>query len=217
MFDKIRKYRRNIIIEKTSIDDFFIDLTDICEEYEKLRESQRYDQTFLRKLDVVVEGSLRQFRFGDNQSFLNSKWAEAAVVVTDICDQIRDQTGLICSAGISVNKLLAEIVCKYDKPNTISMIVSKPAIARLFREWPFRACHGFGGKFGQEVEDSLKISTLMDLRGFRRKFLKRNFGETKGAFLWNVCRGIDLDYVEHKTRNNEEIIGRKRTYIRGFY
>jgi nucleotidyltransferase/DNA polymerase involved in DNA repair len=175
MFDVIRKYSQNIIIEKTSIDDFFIDLTDICEEYEKLKESH-FNRTFFQKWKVVMEGSVRQLMFGNNDSFRGSKWAKAAVVVTDICDQIRGQTGLICSAGISVNKSLAKIVCKYNKPNKISLIFSKPAIARIFEKRPLSDCD----RLGKRLRICSKSQLLWNCEESQNVFLKKSSTKRMG-------------------------------------
>jgi len=206
----------DITIEKTGSIDLFLDLTTFCDEYVIQNED------YIQDLDVVVECGVRRIQFKENKSLHHTKWTEAAVFMSDLCDYIFDETRLKCGVGISFNKHLAKMLHKYNMrfntSDNISIIASKAAIARVLGDLPLRMCDQLGGKMGSIVEEQLKkpISTLKELREFRREHLKRMFRkQTRGRspkkedntedkkkefghFLWDVCRGIDSSPVKNK-------------------
>ena len=203
LFDAVKSFcDKSMTIEKTSMDDFYIDLTDKCEQY--IKDKFTFDRVFLQNLDIVVEGRARQYKFGQNSKLIRSYWSEAAVYVADLCDHIANKTGFICSAGISVNKALARIGSRLNKPKRITIIESNGGMARILDRIPIQWISGLGGRTGELVKSRLKVSTLGDLRRFRRRHLitafDRSFfeGQSLGAFLFDICRGIDDKPVLHK-------------------
>lgn len=202
LFEAVKSFcDKSMAIEKTSSDDFYVDLTDKCKQYRK--DKFGFDLNFLKSLGVKVEGGEGRYPFESSGRLMRSHWSEAAVYVTDLCDHIFNKTGLRCSAGISVNKTLAKIACKANKPNAITLIESKAGIARLFSRIPIETVDGLGGKAGHYVKTRLKVETLKDLRRFRRQYLNTIFhrpfnGQSLGAFLFEICRGIDRNPVVHK-------------------
>lgn len=198
VFDLIQMVcgQNDVTIEKTSIDDLFLDLTQLCNHF--IEDNYSYDSGFIRELEVVVEGGKQPFKIGSESNMCDSLLTPGVVFMSDLCYQIFNKTGLRCSAGISCNKLLAKISCKINKPNTITVMASKAGIARIFENYEIGCVTGFGGKFGQIVKNRLNISTLKELRGFRRQKLMRDFGREKGNNLWEIARGIDNNPVVYR-------------------
>ncbi|XP_054159717.1 uncharacterized protein LOC128957927 [Oppia nitens] len=200
LFDAIINFCKNksVTIEKSSVDDLYIDLTELCTKF--LRDNYDYDIDFFKSLDALVEGANRQYLFGCIPNTSDRRITKAVVFITDLCDEITRKTGLICSAGISYNKFLAKIACKLNKPNNITVLISKPGIARISQELPIESVEGFGRKLGQKIKAKLNVKTLKDLRNFRRRRLINQFRGSEN--LWEKSRGIDNRPVLHKPSFN---------------
>ncbi|MEZ5752721.1 MAG: DNA polymerase IV [Paracoccaceae bacterium] len=102
--------------------------------------------------------------------------------------QIKEETGLNASAGISYCKFLAKIASDLNKPNGQAVI--PPARGPAFvAGLPVRKFHGVGPATAARME-SLGIVTGADLRGRDRAFLADHFGKA-GAWYYRISRGID--------------------------
>lgn len=113
---------------------------------------------------------------------------EAASLARKIKEEVRDRTGLTCSAGVSVNKLLAKLASDIHKPDGLYIIypgdidafVGKLSIGDFF---------GIGRVTAEKMH-RFGIHTGYDLRNADLSFLIRNFGKA-GNFYYDIARGID--------------------------
>lgn len=114
-------------------------------------------------------------------------------IAREIKLRIREEVGLIASAGVSYNKFLAKIASDYRKPNGLCTIHPDQAlnfIARL----PIESFWGVGKVTARRMH-ALGIHTGHDLRQWSVDGLIREFGKI-GQLYHDFSRGIDLRPVE---------------------
>lgn len=105
-----------------------------------------------------------------------------------IKEQIRQETGLTASAGVSYNKFLAKLASDYRKPD--GLFVIKPHQGLAFVEGlAVGQFHGIGRVTAQKMNE-LGIFTGLDLRGQSEAFLTRHFGKV-GRHYYGIARAID--------------------------
>ncbi len=114
-------------------------------------------------------------------------------IAREIKLRIREEVGLIASAGVSYNKFLAKIASDYRKPNGLCTIHPDQAlnfIARL----PIESFWGVGKVTARRMH-ALGIHTGHDLRQWSLDGLIREFGKI-GQLYHDFSRGIDSRPVE---------------------
>lgn len=118
---------------------------------------------------------------------------EIAEPSRDLAQRIKravfDATGLTCSIGISPNKLLSKIASDLDKPDGVTILEMADVPTRI---WPLAAAkvNGIGPKANTRLAQ-LGIRTIGELAAAPAGFLAAHFGQTMGAWLYRVSRGID--------------------------
>ncbi|HVQ59005.1 MAG TPA: DNA polymerase IV [Solirubrobacterales bacterium] len=98
-----------------------------------------------------------------------------------IATQIRTETGLTCSIGISESRMLAKIVSELGKPAGLVVLSREEALERFAAESP-GLVPGIGPKTVIRLE-AMGIATLADLRLRERGELEDAFGPRSGAWL----------------------------------
>jgi DNA polymerase-4 len=98
-----------------------------------------------------------------------------------IATEIREETGLTCSVGVSENRLLAKIVSELGKPAGLVVLSRAQALER-FAGHPPRLVPGIGPKTVLKLE-KMGIRTLADLRVHDPAALERAFGPRAGRWL----------------------------------
>jgi DNA polymerase-4 len=98
-----------------------------------------------------------------------------------IATEIREDTGLTCSIGISENRLLAKITSELGKPAGLVVLSREEALERFARESP-GLVPGIGPKTVQKLE-AMGIRTLAELRTHDVDALERAFGPRSGRWL----------------------------------
>ncbi len=133
----------------------------------------------------------------------------ATLIAGAIKTQIREQTGLTASAGVSMNKFLAKLASDMDKPDGLYVITPRQAqefIDKLKVEKFFGV-----GKATAEKMHAHNIYTGSDLKQHTREELVRIFGK-HGTFFYDISRSID-----NRPVNPERIrksYGKERTFNR---
>jgi DNA polymerase IV len=98
-----------------------------------------------------------------------------------IATEIREDTGLTCSVGISENRLLAKITSELGKPAGLVVLSREEALERFAAEPP-GLVPGIGPKTVVKLE-GMGIRTLADLRAHDPVALERAFGPRMGRWL----------------------------------
>jgi len=118
-----------------------------------------------------------------------------------VATQIRAETGLTCSVGISESRMLAKITSELGKPAGLVVLSREQALERFAGHSP-GLIPGIGPKTVSRLE-SMGIRTLAELRGRDREELESAFGPRSGA--WLHARGNLADNTpvtpEHETKS----------------
>jgi DNA polymerase-4 len=131
----------------------------------------------------------------------------ATLIAKDIKQQIKQQSRLIASAGISYNKFLAKIASDMDKPDGLFLITPEQGEA-FVTDLPIRKFHGIG-KATEAKMANLGITKGKDLKQLSLQSLKQHFGKA-GVYFYNIARGIDLRPVN--TNRPNKSIGIETTF-----
>jgi DNA polymerase IV len=138
----------------------------------------------------------------------NSRGEPSATRIAEaIRAEIKEQTGLTASAGVSYNKFLAKLASDINKPDGICVIPPTMG-AKFVAGLPVRKFHGIGPATAAKME-RLEIMSGEDLRSKSRDFLDRHFGKSGGYYYW-ASRGID-----HRPVNPDQLrksIGSETTF-----
>lgn len=146
-------------------------------------ESSRIRSIFARFTEVIEPLSLDEAYL--DVSHLRS---DPAAIAREIRAQIREETGLTASAGISVNKLIAKIASDWNKPDG-QFEVKADDVGRFMAELPVGRLWGVGGKTRAKLA-AMGIQTCADLLRIGQIDLARRLGRS-GAELWDLARGVD--------------------------
>lgn len=103
--------------------------------------------------------------------------------------RIYRETGLRISIGIAATRFIAKLASDVDKPDGL-YVVEPGAEAEFVLSLPLKDLWGLGKRTRLRLE-RLGITTVAALRDQRIEFLRGHFGESAGAFLFNVSRGVD--------------------------
>lgn len=106
-----------------------------------------------------------------------------------IAAQIKEETGLGCSVGISENRLLAKITSELGKPGGLVVLSRAEALER-FAPDPPGLLPGIGPKTQRKLE-RLGLRTLAELRAADVEALKESFGPRTGPWLCQRAHFLD--------------------------
>jgi DNA polymerase-4 len=173
------------------------------EEYRKV--SQQIREIFRRYTPHVEPLSLDEAYLDVTEDIRGI--GSATRIAELIRQQIREETRLTASAGVSYNKFLAKLASDQNKPDGICVI--KPGQgAQFVAGLPIRRFHGVGPK-GAEKMARLGIETGGDLAAKDLAFLQANFGSF-ADYLYRAARGIDLRPV--RANRIRKSVGGERTF-----
>jgi len=98
-----------------------------------------------------------------------------------IASEIREQTGLTCSVGISESRMLAKITSELGKPAGLVVLARAEALERFAGESP-GLIPGIGPKTVTKL-GGMGIRTLAELRTQDPEMLEQTFGPRQGRWL----------------------------------
>ena len=155
--------------------------------FEVYREvSRQIRAIFQQYTDLVEPLSLDEAYLDVTENKLGIK--SAIRVAMNIRQQIREETQLTASAGISYNKFLAKVASDINKPDGWKVILPQEAEAFL-EALPIEKFHGIGKVTARKMR-SLGISNGTELKQVEQETLHRHFGKV-GRYYYNIVRGID--------------------------
>jgi len=174
--------------------------------FERYKEvSEQIHEVFHRYTDLVEPLSLDEAYLDvtHNKKDLRS----ATLIAEEIRREIKAETGLTASAGISINKFLAKVASDIHKPDGLTLI--KPQdVAVFIAALPIRKFYGVG-KVTAEKLDKMGIKTGADMQRFTLSEMIQKFGKS-GRYYFNICRGIDDRPV--KPDRQRKSIGAENTF-----
>jgi DNA polymerase-4 len=118
-----------------------------------------------------------------------------------IAAEIKRETGLTCSVGLSESRMLAKITSELGKPAGLVVLSREQALERFGNDSP-GLVPGIGPKTVVKLE-RMGIRTLRDLGARPVAELESAFGPRSGAWLHNRGRLLDQTpvTVEHETKS----------------
>ncbi len=112
----------------------------------------------------------------------------ATLIAKAVKEKIKQDVGLIASAGVSYNKFLAKLASDMDKPDGFYLITPQQG-PEFAEKLPISKFHGIG-KVTTAKMQALGIKTGKDLRRLSLLSLQQHFGKS-AAHYYHICRGID--------------------------
>ncbi len=182
------------------------DLIFVKHRFEVYREVSRQIRAIFRTHSDLVEPlSLDEAYIDVTQDKMGI--GNATRIAEMIRAEIRKQTNLTASAGVSYNKFLAKIASDQNKPDGTCVIKPHQG-ADFVAGLPVRRFFGVGPKTAERMA-KLEIHTGADLRAQSEAFLRQNFGKSAG-YLFRASRGVD--HREVRSNRIRKSVGGERTY-----
>lgn len=167
--------------------------------------SKSIHEIFHRYTDIIEPISL-------DEAFLDVTHNKQGIalgvdVAKAIKAEIREELGLVASAGVSYNKFLAKIASDWRKPDGLCTIHPDRAIA-FIDQLPIEAFWGVGPATAAKCH-ALGIHKAPDLRAWALSDLFRHFGQS-GYDFYRFVRGIDDRPV--RAWRERKSVGCERTF-----
>jgi DNA polymerase-4 len=179
------------------------DLIFVKARFEVYREvSAQIRDIFRRYTDLIEPLSLDEAYLDVTASDL-----PATEVAKAIRANIRAETGLTASAGVSYNKFIAKLASDQNKPDGLCVIRPEQG-AGFVAALPVKRFHGVGPVTAAKMQ-RLGIETGADLAAKPIEFLRANFGRS-AEYYYGAARGIDHRPV--RASRTRKSIGAERTF-----
>ncbi len=133
---------------------------------------------------------------------------KAEIFARNLKKKIKKVTGLTCSIGIGENKMIAKICSDFEKPDGLTIVVSKDT-EKFLKPLSIRAIPGVG-KVSEETFKKLGVKTIGDAQRYSWEEFQNKFGK-HGFSMWEKVRGIDERPVEPE-KTKRKSIGKHHTF-----
>lgn len=153
-------------------------------DFNSYREASREVMAILRRNAETVEVVGLDEAYVDLTGLFSPK-----ATMRRIATEIRDETSLGCSIGISENRLLAKITSELAKPGGLVVLSRQEALERFSADPP-GLIPGIGPKTAAKLE-KMGVRTLAELRAEDEAALRGAFGPRVGAWLHSRARFED--------------------------
>jgi DNA polymerase IV len=167
--------------------------------------SKQIHQVFKKHTDLIEPLSLDEAYLDVTEN--KQRLSSATEIAQLIKDEIKQQTGLTASAGVSINKFLAKVASDVDKPD--GLFVIRPQQAQDFIDsLPIERFFGVGKVTAKKMK-SLGVFNGATLKQWSREDLIQQFGKS-GSYFYQVAHGLDDRPVQpHRIRKS---VGAERTF-----
>mmetsp|Transcript_43277 Transcript_43277/g.50674 ORF Transcript_43277/g.50674 Transcript_43277/m.50674 type:complete len:453 (-) Transcript_43277:949-2307(-) len=187
----------NFILERASIDELYLDVTDHCNEIlsSSLKEDEEWKNDKCSPLIKISKEEYESVRSLDNG---NEDLWRGCEIAKEIRQFVFNRLGFTLSAGVSLNKTLAKLGAGYGKPNNQAIILPH-LIPEVMKITKVRKVRNFGGKVGKKVISMLpenkdtmaSVAEILTLDS-----LTKTLGIDMGRWVFDACRGIDNEVVK---------------------
>jgi DNA polymerase-4 len=174
---------------------------------------KRYQEISLKVRDIFYEYTDLVEPLSLDEAYLdvteNKKGNPSAnTIAREIRQRIFNETGLIASAGISINKFIAKVASDINKPNG-QKTVHPDEVLQFLEELPVNKFYGVGKVTASKMYN-LGIFVGSDLKKKTREELVKLFGKS-GVHYYNIVRGIHHSKV--KPNRIRKSIAAERTFL----
>lgn len=125
-----------------------------------------------------------------------------------IMEQIKNESGLWCSIGISENKFLSKMASEMKKPLGITELWKEDIKVKLW-SLSIQSMYGVGKQTASKLQ-SMQIETIGHLALSDKEYLEKKLGKT-GAEIYQLANGIDNSKVTPHSSDDMKSIGRSVT------
>ncbi|MGD9126251.1 MAG: DNA polymerase IV [Planctomycetia bacterium] len=149
--------------------------------------SERIHEIFHRYTPIIEPISL-------DEAFLDAQGSEklfgpSEQIAKQIKEDIRDELGLVASAGVAPNKFLAKVASAWCKPDGLK-VIHEEEVRAFLDPLPVSEIWGVG-QATMRIFNRLGVSTIRHLRHLSIETLCANFGTATAEHLWHLARGED--------------------------
>lgn len=146
--------------------------------------------------------------FLDVTNYLSLYKKTAYELAIYILEKVKEKTGLVATAGVGPNIILAKVAMDLDAKNNkdnIAVWTFDDVKTKLWNIKPLSKIWGIGSRMEKNL-NSLGIYSIKDLACFNKNILKEKYG-VLGLELWNHANGIDLTTIKdlNKEPKNKSI------------
>lgn len=192
IFEVMRGYGNGWKVERASIDEAFLDVTEIVDR--RVRKERNVDfEEMLRCSGSVLVGDKVDFGAESDRRLI-----VAAGIAKEVRNAVFEKCQYTCSAGISMNKMLAKFASATNKPNK-QTLVCHGAVQELLEKIPLKKIRGFGGKLGQVIA-RLGVETVGDAQRLSEDVLAQSIGQSSAQWVYRIVRGMDDSEVVERER-----------------
>ncbi|MCW3070722.1 MAG: dinB [Bacteroidetes bacterium] len=161
--------------------------------------SKKIREIFHRYTDLVEPLSLDEAYLDVTEDKQNI--GSAIDIAKLIKEQIKTETGLTASAGVSSSKFVAKIASDLQKPDGLTFI-GPSKIEAFMEKLPVEKFYGVG-KVTADKMKKMGLHTGADLKKLDEDELVKHFGKS-GHFFYRIVRGIDEREV-HSDRETKSL------------
>lgn len=223
ILDSLTTFRRlsgwRFIVELSSCDEFYIDLTE--EINRRMAKSLSPSMVVGNRTFLELEGgqhsgenlkALVRYRY-DNMlpQFFEELQHEkrlflGALLMQEINTFVFAETRLVASVGVGGNKLMAKMAVSLNKPNGITAFPNS-ALGRLGDIISIDKIPGYGSVFGTQIKETLNIESMNELARTEFDELEDYFGD-RGIEIYLKSKGLLDESVKEKLMNDEISCGK---------
>ncbi len=134
-------------------------------------------------------------------------YGSAVEIAQKIKSEVKSETDLTISVGVSINKFLAKLASDYDKPDGLT-VIKKDDVKNFMRNLDINKIWGVGDVFAAKLAEE-KIYKASDIWSYSLEELQRRYGKA-GVKLFFLSRGIDKREV--KSRSEIKSVSHEETF-----
>eukprot|EP00834_Sanchytrium_tribonematis_P006036 NODE_413_length_7912_cov_0.917061.p1 type:complete len:478 gc:universal NODE_413_length_7912_cov_0.917061:6264-4831(-) len=168
--------RYTLKFERASIDEVYMDLTDLVQE--KMSKNENLDDVDLG--EVVGSSLLHE----------NIEFKYCASIVKQIRNQIKCELGYTCSAGISSVKVVSKLCSSRNKPDKQTIVPDK-AILNFMENIPIRKIRMLGGLLSRKLSQHCDAEYAGQLWKYPLSDIQKWLSDDEAILVYNLIRGID--------------------------
>jgi DNA polymerase-4 len=135
-------------------------------------------------------------------------FGDSVAIARKIQAAIAKELDLLCSIGVSCNKLLAKMASDMKKPNAITVLTAED-VPKLLWPLPVNELFGVGRRMAEKLK-RMNIKTIGDLAEAPQEFLEKAFG-LNGSYLHLWANGIDDSAVNPHSMDDAKSMGHSIT------
>lgn len=175
--------------------------------------SAHYRDYSARVMDILRDITDRVEQVSVDEAFVDltgvvRTQGSPAFIAQKARERIAGELNLPSSVGISSSKLIAKMASTGSKPNGL-WVVPPSRVQEFLDPLPVGNLWGVGKKSEAALE-SLGIHTVQQLREYELPWLQLKFGQSAGAHLYAMARGVDPRPVV--THREEKSMGAEHTF-----